>query len=158
MNWIIIFIILCGAILLLVLRGMKGPAHTFETIRRPINDLLTRGYDGGFLIIDVSGKQCFLQLRKYVKTSRDYGIELAFPKAKWSDELFDSVIHFCDINNFHYSLSKKESKEDELDFLYIDFGQDISKAHNCVKRIFSEILGVSEKTKLFVRLENARIK
>ena len=44
-----------------------------------------------------------------------------------------------------------------LEFLYIDFAKDISKAHKCVKLILLEVLGVGKYSKLFVRLENATI-
>ena len=45
MVWIVGLIILV-CVGLLVLRGVKGPAHSLETLERPIKDLLKRGYDG----------------------------------------------------------------------------------------------------------------
>lgn len=154
--WIIVIIVIV-CIALLILRGTKGPEHTLESISKPIEDLLVRGYDGGFLIIDASGTKYFTQLRKYIITSNNYGIELSFPKAEWSKDFFIQLIAFCDRNGIKYSLSKEGSIQNALEFLHVDFGKDVNKAHVFIKRIFTEIFGLSKSTKLFVRLENASL-
>ncbi len=155
--WIIIILaVIC--IGLLILRGVKGPAHTLESISKPIEDLLVRGYDDGFLIIDASGTNYFIQLRKYIITSDNYGIELSFPKADWSKNFFIQLIDYCDRSGIKYSLSKEDSMKNALEFLHIDFGKDVNKAHGLIKKIITEIFGLSKSTKLFVRLENASLK
>ena len=155
--WIIIILaVIC--IGLLILRGVKGPAHTLESISKPIEDLLVRGYDDGFLIIDASGTNYFIQLRKYIITSDNYGIELSFPKAEWSKKFFIQLIDYCDRSGIKYSLSKEDSMKNALEFLHIDFGKDVNKAHGLIKKIITEIFGLSKSTKLFVRLENASLK
>jgi hypothetical protein len=157
MKWIILGIgvsILC--VVLLVRRGVKGPARTIETIKQPIKDLLQRGFDGGFLIIDVSSSKYFLQLRKYINEPGDYGIELSFPIAKWSLNLSDKLTEFCNRCGIAYNLEKDENKG-SLDFLYIDFGKDYKKAHEYVSRILLEVFDINPDAKLFVRLENATV-
>ena len=135
---------------------MKGPVHSLNTLERPIKDLLKRGYDGGFLIIDISYSRKFLQLRKYIKSPGDYGIELAFPRAKWTVLTFDKLEKLCMESNFQYSIVK-EVVNGPLEFLYIDFGRDFSKAHQVVTKILLEVFDVNSDVKLFVRLENATI-
>jgi len=157
MIWIAFVIgisIIC--VVLLVRKGMKGPAHTIETIKQPIKDLLQRGFDGGFLIIDVSSSKYFLQLRKYINKPGDYGIELSFPIAKWSLNLFDELIEFCNRYGIAYNLEKSKNK-DSLDFLYIDFGKEYKKAHKYVSRILLDVFKINPEVKLFVRLENATV-
>ncbi|RWX51695.1 hypothetical protein VU01_10971 [Candidatus Electrothrix marina] len=136
---------------------MKGPAHTIDSIEKAIEDLLIRGYDGGFLIIDVSGTDYFIQLRKYILASGNYGIELSFPKAKWSEFFFTALVAYCDKAQINYTISKGDASKEELDFLDIDFGKETHEAHNFIKNIITEIFGLKRDVKLFVRLENAAL-
>ena len=154
MMWIIGLLVIVICVVLLVLRGIKGPAHTLETIERPIKDLLSRGYDGAFLTIDISSSKYFLQLRKYIKAPGDYGIKLCFPNAKWSNKFFNKLIAFCDRRVVEYTITKENTNE-PLEFLLIDFVKDIEKAHKCVKEILLDIFEVDKHIILFVRLENA---
>lgn len=156
MIWIIGVIIFVICAVLLVLRGMKGPAKTLETLEKPISDLLKRGYNGGFLIIDISHTKYFLQLRKYINAPGEYGIELCFPNAVWSNEYFKTLVDLCKNGGINYSIAKRNEK-DALEFLCIDFAKDEHKAHKFVKRILLEVFKVDDDIKLFVRLENATV-
>jgi len=155
MIWILgLLVVICIA--LLIVRGIKGPTHSLETLEMPIRDLLKRGYDGGFLIIDVSRSKYFIQLRKYINEPGLYGIELCFPNAKWSAKYFDELIDFCIKEGINYIITK-ENTNGPLEFLYIDFEKDVHKAHRYIKKIFIELLGVNENVRLFARLESATI-
>ena len=68
---IAIGILLIISISLLILRGVKGPAYTLDSIEHPIKGLLKQGYDGGFLIINISYSKKFIQLRKYINSPGD---------------------------------------------------------------------------------------
>lgn len=156
MIWLIVILVIIICVVLLALRGIKGPAHTLETLARPIKDLLNRGYDGAFLIIDISSSKNFLQLRKYISAPGDYGIKLCFPNAKWSTQLFIKLREFCDRSGIKYTIAE-EKANNPLEFLYIDFAKDFFEAHTYVKNILLEVFGVDKNVKLFVRLENATI-
>ena len=52
MIWLVLVVFIISVVLL-VLRATKGPTHTLETIDRPIEDLLKRGYNGSFLIVNI---------------------------------------------------------------------------------------------------------
>ena len=158
MIWIsTIITLLILAFLLALLRASKGPAHSIESIERPIKDLLKRGYNGGFLTIDSPRSKKFLQLRKYINAPGDYGIELCFPNTEWSTQIFKKLKNFCIKSGIDYSIAK-EDPSGPLEFLYIDFGKDDYKAHECLKKILLEIFELDKNTKLFVKLENATIK
>ena len=155
MIWLILLVfIIC--VVLLVLRATKGPTHTLETIDRPIKDLLNRGYDGSFLIVNIYRSKNFLQLRKYINAPDDYGIKLCFPNAKWSAQLFIKLKEFCDQNGIKYTIAEEKANK-PLEFLYIDFAKEFFEAHKYVKNILLEVFGVNKNVKLFVRLENATI-
>lgn len=156
MEWIIGIAIALIIGTLLILRGIKGPAKTLETIEKPIADLLKRGYDGGFLIIDIARTKHFLQLRKYINKPNEYGIELCFPNTNWSTNYFHQLIDLCRHEKIEHSITKKDGKQ-SIEFLCIDFAKDAHTAYTFVKRILIEILQVDVAGKFFVRLENATI-
>jgi hypothetical protein len=156
MIWIIGLLMVVICVVLLVLRGIKGPEHTLESLERPIKDLLNRGYDNAFLIINISHSKNFLQLKKYIKEPGEYGIRLCFPNARWSNKFFKKLIIFCDRKAINYTITEENANE-PLTFLIIDFTKDVEKANRYVKEILLEIFEVDKNVKLFVRLENAAI-
>lgn len=154
MIWIIIGLMVVLFIAWVMLRGVKGPAYTLETVQKPINGLLKQGYNGGFLIIDISGSKYFFQLRKYIHAPGDYGIELCFPHAKWSINFFQEVVSLCNRDGLIYSI-RTENADGSLEFLYVDFEKNVALAHKCLKNILLEVFGLNENVILFARLENA---
>lgn len=156
MIWLMGLLVIVICVVLLVLRGIKGPAHTLETLERPIKDLLNRGYEGAFLTIDVSRSKYFLQLRKYINAPGDYGIKLCFPNAEWSAQLFKKLVVFCDRKGIKPTI-EKENGNRSLEFLHIDFNKDIYEAHKYVKEILLEVFELNKNVKIFVRLENATV-
>jgi len=154
MIWIVLISTIVFLFYLLILRGMKGPAKTIETIDRAINDLLMRGYDGGFLMIDIAHTSYFLQLQKYINSPGDYGIKFCFPNADWSRVFFQKMIDYTRKNEVEYSIMEK-SETGSLEFFCVDFHKNTHEAHNFVKNILLNVFKVNEKVKLFVRLENA---
>ena len=135
-------------------RAAKGAVRSMDSLSGPLSDLLKRGYNCGFLIIKIGySNKRFLLLRKYINGPGNYGIQLAFPKAKWSLPYFDSVRSVC-IGRHPTSCVVDDGV---LDFLYVDFGKDVSEATECIKEILREVFGVTESTKLFVKLENATV-
>ena len=155
MIWAITLLVLIG-LALVIWRAAKGPVHTSRTLDVPIQDLLRRGYNNGFLIINVHHTKHFLQLKKYIYKQGDYGIKLSFPNAKWSENLFVKLKNFCKDSAIDYSIGK-EAAEEPLEFLHIDFGKDVAKAHSTVVNILLNVFELDDDTKLFVRLENASV-
>jgi len=155
-SWILGIFVFAIIMLLFILRAGKGPARSLEDLHKPIDELLKRGFDGGFLLINISYSKKFIQLRKYINSNNNFGIELVFPKAKWSLKFFDKIKSFCRDNNIHYLIRKEKAKH-TLDFLYVDFGNDSKRAYDIVKRILLDVFEIKETTKLFLRLENASL-
>ncbi len=156
MVWITIGFITTICFFLLIWRGVKGPSHTLKTIGGPISDLLKRGYNDGFLIIDISHSKYFLQLRKYIHSRGNYGIELHFPNVEWSERLFKKLTSFCKRAGIQYTIAE-EKADIPIEFLHIDFEKDVFRAHNTIKNIILKVFKLDESVKLFVRLENATV-
>lgn len=155
MVWIILLFVAIG-LSLIIWRSAKGPAHTLKTLEIPIQDLLRRGYHNGFLVINIHRSKYFLQLKKYIYKPGDYGIKLSFPNAKWSEQIFPKLTKFCKDSGVEYSVGK-EIAEEPLEFLHVDFGKDVTKAHNTIKDIILKVFKFDDNIKLFVRLENAAV-
>jgi hypothetical protein len=155
-SWIFWVFVIAIIIFLFILRAGKGPARSLEELHKPIDELLKRGFDGGFLLINISYSKKFIQLRKYINSDDSFGIELVFPKAKWSSRFFDKIKNFCKDNDIHYLIRREKAKH-TLNFLYVDFGNDSKRAYEIVKKILLDVFEIKENTKLFLRLENATL-
>ena len=137
-----------------VLHASRGVVSHLDYLESSIEQLLKRGYNCGYLVIKVSYTSKFIQLRKYITAPGVFGVQLAFPKAKWSRAYFDDVMKICRSID---SASCWVNNDGGMVFLYMDFGRDSEKARRCVFEILSEIFGVTNKTKLFVSLNNSAI-
>ena len=131
----------------------KGLERTIEQTKGSINDLLKRGFDGGFLIITVAYTKKFIQFRKYIKSPGKYGIELCFPNAKWSHPYCMKLRSYCLENKIEFYVEQNNP----LVFLCTDFKRDVDLAHDFVKIILTEIFDFKESIRLFVRLHNATL-
>ncbi|WP_299946011.1 hypothetical protein [uncultured Microbulbifer sp.] len=141
--------------ILFLKEALKGPKRTLEQLHRPISDLLSRGFDGGFLIIEHSKTGRFIQFSKYVKSKESFGIELAFPKADWSKDCYSGVKSVCE--NFKLKVREDFSAGDgELTFLFADFDRDVDSAFEFSKTVFKDIFKINKTDKVHVRLRNAK--
>jgi len=148
------FIILLGVLIcVFIWRATKGAPRNIDSLEAAIYDLLRRGYDKGFLLIQISDSGKFIQVRKYIKGPGDYGIQLAFPNAEWSQIYFDAAKEYCVKSGFNGYVAY----DGLLEFLYVDFGTNVENANRCIKGVLKEVLGVTPQTELFVRLENASV-
>jgi hypothetical protein len=152
----ILFIVV--SLVLLLLRAMKGVKYNLEKLRVAIEALLRRGYNGGFLVIKVPYSSKFVQLRKYIHSPGKYGIELGFPRAKWSEMYFDDVFAYCKRAGLQPVLKDEIWRNSTMEFIYADFGRDIDMAHSCILYILIEILRVNEKKGFYALLERGSTK
>lgn len=153
MLWYVLPFVLV-LIVIVIWLSRRGWRYRLSTIHVPIESLLKRGYDCGFLIIHISFSRRFLQLRKYIRSPGDYGVELGFPNAKWSSRYFHRVEALCKENAIEFRIERK-AIDSPLEFLCVDFGKDHRAATQCVKLILIKIFGVTERHKLFCMLHDS---
>ncbi|AWF81255.1 hypothetical protein BTJ40_10735 [Microbulbifer sp. A4B17] len=150
----IIIIVLVITVIWFLKEALKGAKRTLGQLHRPISDLLSRGFDGGVLIIEHSKTGRFIQFSKYIKSKEDFGIELAFPKAGWSKYYYSRVKDVC--KNFDLNIREDFScGEGELTFLFADFDKDVDSAFKFSKAVFKDVFKVNTADKVHVRLRNA---
>ena len=145
------------AVLFGLWRAAKGPRHTIDSLKRPIRDLLNRGFDGGLLFITVPGRQDFLQLVKRIERPGVYGIQVHFPRAAWSESYFEAVKAHAERNGLSI-FETQVTGESPLRFLIVEFGKDPDAAHDFVQYVLREVFSANEKRGFFVRLENADVR
>jgi len=114
--------------------------------------LLHGGRDCGFAVIEIEETECFLQIRKYIRSPGDFGLEFEFPNAGWSHAYFDQVYDVCARTMDEVSMSKVIRNDEE--FLKVDFGQDFVEAADVICEILSDVFDVNGTTELFVGMEN----
>lgn len=151
---IVFVLILIFLIAYFVWHASRGVVRNIDSIEASIKELLRRGYDCGYIVIKVSYSSKFVQLRKYIDAPGKYGIQFVFPKVEWTKPYFFDVKQFCN------SLESAKCWVDDTEntnFLIVDFRKNTKEAFRCVKYILVNFFGVTDKTKLFVKLENATL-
>ena len=148
---IIIYVLLIFIALFLIVSfivSRRGIPRNLESSKRAIQDLLNRGFNGGFLVIKIRrNSEKFVQFYKYIEKN-SYGIVLSFPLVEWS-KLYE--------NKFRELCSKSNLKIDEKDktFLDVDFKKDIDLAHSFFKQLVTDVFNEEQDIKFYVNLENA---
>ena len=151
---LIALLVLAGVgVFLCIARFSKGPRRRLDQLGRPLVELLERGFDGGILIIDVAGREEFVQFRKYIRVGNDAGIELGFPRTDWSENYYEDVEAI--LGTTALELRKVDNG---MPFLLADFRTDVDSAYLCLRRILVEVYGSTPATVFHVLLENARLR
>lgn len=119
--------------------------QSFDDIRENLKYLLRSGYDGGFYVFRFKGKERFIQFRKYIHAKEDYGLELRFPRADWSKVYFPHLVNFCEDNVIPHTI-RPGTGDDGVEFLHVDFGQDIDAAFRLVCGIVDEVFDIPRST------------
>ncbi|MBU2627781.1 MAG: hypothetical protein KKE61_04125 [Proteobacteria bacterium] len=135
----------------------KGPVRTLEHICFYIEVLLKRGLNNGFLIVEISKTDYFLQFRKYINKPGDYGIELYFPDTVWSHSFVEGLIRLCKNEQITHKIEKK-TPGIEFDFICVDFKKDTQKAQSFMKKVFFEIFKIDDNKHFYYRFENISAK
>lgn len=154
--YFIIFVIILALGYIFFVRAAKGPKRSMSQLKRPIEDLLKRGFNGGTLIIDHAGSNKFVQFQKYIREKGDYGIRMDFPDASWSHSFVTPLKMYCDKKEIK-TCTRSGVTEKELSFLEIDFGKDVDVSYAAVKHIFEEIIGLGGNEKYYILLENSAV-
>jgi hypothetical protein len=152
MTWLVAVAFVALGVLLVA--RLTKVACSFRTLEGPIRGLLKQGYDGGLLTLTVSRSRKSLQLVKYIRGPGNYGIELVFPRAKWSEPYYLKLRQLCEREGVsHHLMATATAQVSEL--LFVDFGKDACLACSFTCKALSEVLGVAEDRRLYYRLENA---
>lgn len=113
----------------------------FPGILAKLNGLLEAGYDRSCLVITFKKTELSLQFRKYIHAKGDYGIELGFPLAPWSERYVPALRDHCAANGIAFTVGP-EVEGDSMEFLHVDFGKDSRSAFRMAEAVATEIFQI----------------
>lgn len=159
MNTTILLTVIVATIVALIswhlwISSTKGVLRDAVGVKRGLQDLLNRGFDGGILIITPQNSKGFVQFNKYVISNKEYGIEFSFPNANWSESRFNELMRVCELEGIKYGVSKGSNS---MEFLEIDFGTDVNGAHEFVVHVFFKVFNLGPNAKYHVMLHDADV-
>jgi hypothetical protein len=132
----------------------KGRRYSLEELRRPVIDLLTRGYDQGLLTIQHTRSSHFVQFRKYVRAPNDNGIELVFPESRWSQSYFGRFHQRLVSEGISFGIAQ-ERDDNPMRFLYIDLGKNIDQSMHVLTILCNDVFAFNADDRFYVLLQNA---
>jgi len=150
------YIILVIAVLFLLFkRASLGRAYSIEQIGRGIEDLVNRGFEDGFLVIELKGRKEFLQFQKQIETNGTWALECVLPCASWSQPYYGLVVNLADERGLQAHEIKNNDSNEVAKFLFIDFSKNVKSAQDFATSVFKDIYKVDEGQKYFIKLENS---
>jgi hypothetical protein len=163
-EWNIIFLIAFAVVFLLGVLWLSfrmrqmwlDGGQSIENMEVSLRTLLRRGYHGGYLMIQKRRLQLFVQVRKYTRDNGVVGIELAFPNAVWSQKYFKELERYCSDCSIPYTkILENPSSVSEMEFLYVDFGEDVRFATEVILHILVNIFQLPKDSTLSIVLHNS---
>src|SRR5262245_38050431 len=99
--------------------------------------LLDSGYDGATLLLHDMESERFVQFRKYIIRSGEYGIETHFPLASWSQQYYQSVITLLKTKDIPFEILSANVRP-TTEFIRVDFGPNVDQAVDWTVGVFIE--------------------
>jgi hypothetical protein len=149
MNALTIVLVASGfAFACLEIWGRRRHKHRrvrLADLDRFLGALLTRGFNGGLVVIEIPKTPLFLQFSKYVLKDGRVGLQLDFPVAPWSEKYYDRLKQELDKNGVYYT-SQETRAHGVREFLMVDVKQSIGDAATLARTVFHSVFGMSEDT------------
>lgn len=120
-------------------------------LERYLRMLLRRGYNGGFLVIQVPNSPLFLQFAKYVTQEGRAGLQFDFPLADWSRSHWQPLIHAVTTHGFPFMFQKGS---DGTEFLVINLNQEIDRAAWLARLVLRTIYGLMDDQSVALFFQN----
>lgn len=114
--------------------GKRPHAHKNlqpDDVKRLLGTLLRRGFNQGFLVLDVKlrsqkGQRRFIQFTKYIRRGQA-GLQFDFPLVDWSTPYYAELQSVLRRDGFSF-VTTSTGRTDTREFLTIDFGSSIDRA------------------------------
>ncbi len=136
--------------------GLSDPPRvscSISEMKASLRWLLRRGLRNGILTIEAEGTDFSLEVRKYLYPQENFGLNVCLSCAPGSVEYFRKFEHYCKDKDIDFFM-ERGSGGDSTEFLCVDFGKDIERAHELVEIIITKIFCISRSHEFFVILEN----
>lgn len=141
---ITVALLVLGAIAFLWRLGAQPQRHkrvSAADLDRFLTTLLERGSPGAVLYIETAAKRsAFIQFAKYQDGS-NVGLQFAFPRAPWSEEVFASVEDAMDSAGFAILKRPGDGGGDVREFLLVDLGANVVEATRLAVTVVPVVFG-----------------
>ena len=137
-------------------RGKKPYKHrdiSQDHLKQFLEVLLFRGYEGGFLCIEIPDDHRFLQFSKYVAGKDSVGLQFDFPLAAWSRAYFEPLKRILNEERIKFEIQKTVRKA-VPEFLLVDVEQDLELALRLAKLTLQSVYGLDESQHVDLYFEN----
>jgi hypothetical protein len=114
-----------------------------QDLRRYLEVLLFRGYDRGFICIQIPHDKRFLQFSKYIGANSLAGLQFDFPLAQWSTQFYEPLRKLLEEKGIPYEI-KKTGQEKVREFLVVDAKQDLDLARELALLVLQGVYGLAE--------------
>jgi hypothetical protein len=156
MTWILVtLLVVAGAVTVLFVLGTRPAVHTvgIHELRRYLDALLRRGYDGGHVLITAPDGSPFVQFRKYITPDGGYGLCLGFPRAPWSEPFYDEVMKQVIALGANPEIIPT-GEQPVTEFMEVDTGDRVELAESIASTILVDIFGLEDTTSVRVTFHN----
>ncbi len=132
-------------------RSHKHRRVPLADLERFFDALLKRGFNGGFMVIEVPKTSVFIQFSKYILKKGHVGLQLDFPLVPWSEKYRESLRHELSKAGFDFRLT---AGSDGTEFVTVDLGQNIGRCVAVAKLVLQCVFGLAQDQKVNVYFEN----
>jgi hypothetical protein len=150
--WLIVTAIVVVGLLLFMWRHGRRP-YRYKNVeashlKRFMETLLNRGYQGGLLILETkdNGREGrFLQFAKYIHGDGHSGLEFGFPLAPWSRPYYAALRKNLETDGVKFRL-EDTGRQDTEQFLLVDLGKDMRIAQRVADIAIETVFGSKSST------------
>jgi hypothetical protein len=121
-----------------------------------LRNLLNRGYDRGFMIIQIPKDKKvkrILQFSKYIGKNKLVGLQFDYPLADWSKPYYEKLKSILNNNQIEFEI-QKTNYEKVPEFIVVDIKKDIEKALYLSTLLLKELYGLSKEDTVELFMEN----
>lgn len=151
MNWIglaFLFLVLLGLVFWFFGRRPIKHSVSQESLEDFLEVLLKRGFDGGFAVIRHEPSAVFIQFAKSIENGAA-SLTLDLPVAPWSQRFSGQFRRLVREEGLELSAEPTPAGE-VVEFIDVDFGEDVAHAASFARRVFREVFGLEEDESLEV--------
>ncbi len=152
----ILFVLTAVALTCFWYFGRKHYKHKVvpqRDLSRYFEALFTRGFNGGFLVIEVPNSPLFIQFSKYVLKNGHVGLQFDFPMAPWSEKYYELLKQ--ELSKMSFELSTRPTSGSKVrEFLTVDLKQDIVSATTLARFVLQSVFGLDRDQTVTLYFEN----
>lgn len=159
MIYLMILLLFIIIILIVLYFGKKPKIHrnvSHKDLKKFLEVLLYRGYENGFMVIQVPIDRKFkrfIQFSKYIEDNKNVGLEFHYPLSEWSKSYYKKLKDILIKNQIKFEI---ETTGDEKipEFLVIDVKKNLDMADRISKLVFREIYEIGEEVMIELYYHN----